>query len=79
MRIVRKPDELAEILEGTSREAKSYFGDGTVYIEQFIENPRHIEVQVLGDEHGNVVHLYERECSIQRRYQKLLKNHPVPL
>lgn len=78
MRIVRKPDELAEIIETTGREAKSYFGDGTVYIEQFIENPRHIEVQVLGDEHGNVVHLYERECSIQRRYQKIIEESPSP-
>jgi len=78
MRIVRKPEELAEILETTGREAKSYFGDGTVYIEQFIENPRHIEVQVLGDEHGNVVHLYERECSIQRRYQKIIEESPSP-
>ena len=78
MRIVRKPEELKEILETTGREAKSYFGDGTVYIEQFIENPRHIEVQVLGDEHGNVVHLYERECSIQRRYQKIIEESPSP-
>jgi len=78
MRIVRKPEELKEILEATGREAKNYFGDGTVYIEQFIENPRHIEVQVLGDEYGNVVHLYERECSIQRRYQKIIEESPSP-
>jgi len=78
MRIVRKPEDLPEILESTAREAKNYFGDGTVYIEQFIENPRHIEVQVLADQHGNIVHLFERECSIQRRYQKIIEESPSP-
>ncbi len=78
MRIVREPDQLAAALESTSREAASYFGDGTVYIEQFIENPRHIEVQILGDTHGNVIHLFERECSIQRRYQKIIEESPSP-
>jgi acetyl-CoA carboxylase biotin carboxylase subunit len=78
MRIVRERDELRAALEATSREAKTYFGDGSVYLEQYIENPRHIEVQILGDKHGNVVHLFERECSIQRRYQKIIEESPSP-
>jgi 3-methylcrotonyl-CoA carboxylase alpha subunit len=65
-------------LESTSREAANYFADGTVYIEKFVENPRHIEFQLLGDTHGNVVHLFERECSIQRRYQKIIEEAPSP-
>ena len=78
MRIVREGDNLKEILEATSREAKNYFGDGTIYIEKYIEEPRHIEIQVLGDNFGNVVHLFERECSIQRRYQKIIEESPSP-
>lgn len=78
MRIVRNADELPQILESTAREAQNYFGDGTIYIEQFIENPRHIEIQVLADHHGNVIHLFERECSIQRRYQKIIEESPSP-
>lgn len=78
MRIVRKSGELAGILESTAREAKNYFGDGTVYLEQYIEEPRHIEVQVLGDNHGHVIHLFERECSVQRRYQKIIEESPSP-
>ncbi|MBU1008671.1 MAG: ATP-grasp domain-containing protein [Bacteroidetes bacterium] len=78
MRIVNDRDALASVLETTSREAKNYFGDGTVYLEQFIEEPRHIEVQILGDKHGNVIHLFERECSIQRRYQKIIEESPSP-
>jgi acetyl-CoA carboxylase biotin carboxylase subunit len=78
MRIVRKSDELKDLLETTSREAASYFGDGSVYIERFVEEPRHIEVQILGDNYGNVVHFYERECSIQRRYQKIIEESPSP-
>ncbi len=78
MRIVRKGDNLKEILESTSREAKNYFGDGTIYIEKYIEEPRHIEIQVLGDNFGNVVHLFERECTIQRRYQKIIEESPSP-
>ncbi|HDO06580.1 MAG TPA: biotin/lipoyl-binding protein [Bacteroidetes bacterium] len=78
MRIVHKGDNLKEILESTSREAKSYFGDGTIYIEKYIEEPRHIEIQVLGDNFGNVVHLFERECTIQRRYQKIIEESPSP-
>ncbi len=78
MRIVREAGELENILEATSREAKNYFGDGTIYIEKYIEKPRHIEFQMLGDNHGNVVHLFERECTIQRRYQKIIEESPSP-
>jgi acetyl-CoA carboxylase biotin carboxylase subunit len=78
MRIVNNIEELDEVIESTSREALSYFGDNEVFIEQFIVDPRHIEIQVLGDKHGNVVHLYERECSIQRRYQKIIEESPSP-
>jgi acetyl/propionyl-CoA carboxylase alpha subunit len=78
MRIVYDDSNLAELLESTSREAKSYFGDGTIFIEKYIENPRHIEIQVLGDNYGNVIHLYERECSIQRRHQKIIEESPSP-
>lgn len=78
MRIVRDLKELPQILESTEREAKSYFGDGTIFIEKYIEEPRHIEIQVLGDNHGNAVHLFERECSIQRRYQKIIEESPSP-
>jgi len=78
MRIVREAGELESVLETTSREAKNYFGDGTIYIEKYIEEPRHIEFQVLGDNHGNVIHLFERECTIQRRYQKIIEESPSP-
>ncbi len=78
MRIVYNRDELEGVLETTSREAKNYFGDETVYIEKYIPEPRHIEVQILGDNHGNVIHLFERECSIQRRYQKIIEESPSP-
>ncbi len=76
MRIVNQKDKLKDVLESTSREAKSYFGDGTVYLERYIEEPRHIEIQVIGDKYGNVIHLFERECSIQRRYQKIIEESP---
>jgi acetyl-CoA carboxylase biotin carboxylase subunit len=78
MRIVYRENELAEAIEATSRQALAYFGDETVYIEKFIEEPRHIEVQILGDNFGNVIHLFERECSIQRRYQKIIEESPSP-
>ncbi len=78
MRIVRNADELPTALTSTSREAKAYFGDATVYIEKYLESPRHIEVQLLGDHYGNLVHLYERECSLQRRYQKIIEEAPSP-
>ena len=78
MRIVRKTGELAESLRAAAAEAQRYFGDGRVYAERYIEQPRHIEVQILGDGAGNVVHLYERECSLQRRYQKIVEESPAP-
>jgi len=78
MRIVRHEEEMKDALEATSREAKSYFGNGNIFIEKYLENPRHIEFQVLGDNFGNVVHLFERECSIQRRHQKIIEEAPSP-
>jgi len=78
MRIVHKASELADTIESTSREAKSYFGDGTVFVEKYVVEPRHIEIQVIGDNHGNAIHLFERECSIQRRYQKIIEESPSP-
>jgi acetyl/propionyl-CoA carboxylase alpha subunit len=78
MRIVREPDKLAAEIERARSEGQRYFGDGRLYVERYVENPRHIEVQVLGDAHGNVVHLYERECSVQRRFQKIVEETPSP-
>jgi len=78
MRLVQEYSELKDMLKTTSREAKSYFGDGTVYIEKFLESPKHIEVQVLCDKHGNCIHLFERECSVQRRHQKIIEEAPSP-
>ena len=79
MRIVRTEEELAGNLELAQSEALSAFKNGAVYIERYIERPRHIEIQVLADEHGNCIHLGERECSIQRRHQKLLEEAPSPV
>ncbi len=76
MTIVREAGQLEEALEATARQAKAYFGDDTVYIEKYLDEPRHIEIQILGDLHGNVIHLFERECSIQRRYQKIIEESP---
>ena len=78
MRIVRTEEELAGNLETAQAEALAAFKNGSVYIERYIERPRHIEIQVLADEHGNCIHLGERECSIQRRHQKLLEEAPSP-
>lgn len=78
MKIAHNKEELAQTLESTAREAKNYFGDATVYIEKLIENPRHVEVQVLGDQSGSMLHLYERECSLQRRHQKIIEEAPSP-
>ena len=78
MHIVWEKKELKQEMERASREAEKYFGDGTVFIEQYIESPRHIEVQVLADHFGNVIHLHERECTIQRRYQKIIEESPSP-
>jgi len=76
MRVVRAPGELVTAVKTAQREAEAAFGVGDVYIEKYVESPRHIEFQILGDTHGNVVHLGERECSIQRRHQKLLEESP---
>lgn len=78
MRIVHQPEELQGAVEAGRREAKAAFGNETVYMEKFIEQPRHIEFQVLADNHGNMVHLFERECSIQRRHQKIVEETPSP-
>lgn len=78
MHIVWQKDDLKDEMERASREAQKYFGDGTIFIEQYIENPRHIEVQILADHFGNVIHLHERECTIQRRYQKIIEESPSP-
>jgi propionyl-CoA carboxylase alpha chain len=79
MRIVRSPAELAEAVEGAAREAGSAFGDATVFLERYVEAPRHVEIQVFADSHGNVVSLFERECSIQRRHQKIVEESPSPV
>jgi acetyl/propionyl-CoA carboxylase alpha subunit len=78
MRIVRDPADLAEAVEGARREAGSAFGDDTVFLERYLDAPRHIEIQVFADSHGNVVSLFERECSIQRRHQKIVEEAPSP-
>ena len=78
MRRVADPGELAEAIEAASREAESAFGDPTVFLEQAVINPRHIEVQILADGHGNVIHLFERDCSVQRRHQKVIELAPAP-
>ena len=78
MHIVNDASQLRLSLEQASREAERYFGNGQIFIEQYIRNPRHIEVQILADHHGNVIHLYERECSVQRRYQKIIEESPSP-
>lgn len=78
MRRVDDPESLPESIESASREAASAFGDPTVFLEQAVINPRHIEVQILADNHGNVVHLYERDCSLQRRHQKVIELAPAP-
>src|SRR5262249_52317963 len=67
-----------EAIEAARREAEAAFGDGTLYVERLVEHPRHVEVQVFGDDHGEVVHLFERDCSAQRRHQKVIEESPSP-
>src|ERR1043165_2306146 len=76
MRVVEREEDFQEQMERAISEATSAFGDGSVFIEKYITKPRHIEFQIFGDQHGNVVHLFERECSIQRRHQKVVEEAP---
>ncbi len=78
MRVVRDPADLDAAVDAARREAEAAFGDGTVFLERYVEAPRHVEVQILGDADGTVVHLFERECSIQRRHQKIIEETPSP-
>jgi len=79
MRVVNSEPELADAIAGAKREALSAFGDDTVFLEHFLATPRHVEIQVLGDQHGTVLHCFERECSIQRRHQKVIEEAPSPV
>lgn len=78
MRLANKSEDLEEAINSAQQEAIAAFGDGTIYLEKYLTNPRHIEIQVLADKHGNVVHLGERDCSLQRRNQKILEEAPSP-
>jgi propionyl-CoA carboxylase alpha chain len=78
MRVVRSSDDLAEAVAGAKREAAGAFGDDTVFLERYVDEPRHVEIQIFGDAHGTLVHLAERECSIQRRHQKIIEEAPSP-
>jgi len=78
MRIVRSAGELAEAIASAEREALAAFGDGTVFVERYVEGARHVEVQVFADTHGNVLSLHERDCTMQRRHQKVLEEAPSP-
>jgi acetyl-CoA/propionyl-CoA carboxylase biotin carboxyl carrier protein len=77
-RVAMTPDDLAEAFEGSAREGEKFFSDDRVYIERYLEDPRHVEVQVLADAHGNVIHVGERDCSVQRRHQKVIEEAPGP-
>jgi acetyl-CoA/propionyl-CoA carboxylase biotin carboxyl carrier protein len=77
-RVAQSEDELEQAFEGASREGEKFFSDPTVYVERYLPDPRHVEVQILADSHGNVIHLFERDCSVQRRHQKLIEESPAP-
>jgi len=77
MRVIRRPEDIQSFFESASSEAKAAFGDGSVFVEKYIERPRHIEIQIIGDGTGSVVHLYERDCSVQRRHQKVIEMAPA--
>jgi acetyl-CoA/propionyl-CoA carboxylase biotin carboxyl carrier protein len=77
-RVALTPDDLADAYEGAAREGEKFFSDSRVYVERYLEDPRHVEVQVLADSHGNVIHLGERDCSVQRRHQKVIEESPGP-
>jgi hypothetical protein len=77
MRVVRQETELAEAIPAARREAEAAFGDGTLYLERLLDRPRHVEVQVFGDAHGHLVHLFERDCSVQRRHQKIIEESHI--
>ncbi len=77
-RVALTADELQDAFEGAAREGEKFFGDATVYLERYLPDPRHVEVQILADKHGNVIHLGERDCSLQRRHQKLIEEAPAP-
>ena len=77
-RVALTEDKLKDAFEGASREGEKFFSDGTVYLERYLPNPRHVEVQIIADKHGNCIHLGERDCSIQRRHQKLIEESPAP-
>ena len=79
MRRVDEPPTMPAAIQAARREAIAAFGDGTLYVERLIERPHHVEVQIIADAHGHVVHLFERECSVQRRHQKVIEESPSPL
>mmetsp|Transcript_87950 Transcript_87950/g.250850 ORF Transcript_87950/g.250850 Transcript_87950/m.250850 type:complete len:88 (-) Transcript_87950:2189-2452(-) len=78
MRLVERPEDFLDALDACKREALKGFGDDTVLLERFVQRPRHVEFQIFGDHHGNAVHLAERDCSVQRRHQKVLEEAPAP-